>query len=206
MIFWTSDWHFRHFNIITYCNRPFQSAQEMDEALIKKHNQYVKPTDTVFFLGDLGMGNPSDMKNIISRLNGRLIMIRGNHDRWGVETYYNMGFNAVLETASIKVGQMTLTMSHYPRKTLWAIIKTFIFYIRKMRSKNRTVKDIWLRLKRELTMYNNVKGGDYHLHGHVHSKVKMYGTNIECGVDCWDYKPVSLKEILRLIDQHRREK
>ncbi len=49
---WTSDYHFSHFNIIRYCERPFKTAEEMDETIIRKHNERVKPEDTVFFLGD----------------------------------------------------------------------------------------------------------------------------------------------------------
>ena len=203
MIWLTSDLHFFHENIIRYCDRPFCNAQEMNESLIKKFNQHVRDEDTVFFLGDLGMGN--HIKDIIKRLNSqKKILILGNHDRSGVETYYNMGFSAVLETASIKVGSMHITMSHYPRKSLWAIIKLFIFYIRKMRSKNKTWTMIKQRLKREWRMYNNLKG-DWHLHGHVHSKIKVYNRNIECGVDCWDFAPVSLKQILKLIDSERHK-
>ena len=49
---WTSDYHFSHANIIKYCDRPFESVEEMNEAIIKRHNERVKPEDTVFFLGD----------------------------------------------------------------------------------------------------------------------------------------------------------
>lgn len=48
---WMSDYHFSHFNIIAYCKRPFKTAEEMNETIIKRHNERVKPDDTVFFLG-----------------------------------------------------------------------------------------------------------------------------------------------------------
>ena len=49
---WTSDYHFSHFNIISYCDRPFKTAEEMNKIIIRRHNERVKPDDTVFFLGD----------------------------------------------------------------------------------------------------------------------------------------------------------
>ncbi|MFH1797956.1 MAG: hypothetical protein ABH844_01235 [Candidatus Omnitrophota bacterium] len=49
---WISDYHFSHANIIRYSNRPFETVEEMNEVIIRKHNERVKPEDTVFFLGD----------------------------------------------------------------------------------------------------------------------------------------------------------
>ena len=49
---WASDYHFSHANIITYCNRPFKTVEEMNETIIERHNERVNPEDTVFFLGD----------------------------------------------------------------------------------------------------------------------------------------------------------
>ncbi|MCG2708606.1 MAG: hypothetical protein L6404_08205 [Candidatus Omnitrophica bacterium] len=46
---WTSDYHFSHFNIIRYCKRPFETAEEMNETIIRKHNERIKSEDTVFF-------------------------------------------------------------------------------------------------------------------------------------------------------------
>jgi len=81
-IFFTADTHFNHANIIKYCARPFASAEEMNRELIARWNSAVKPEDTVYHLGDFGMGGASGWASLIGRLNGaRKILILGNHDK-----------------------------------------------------------------------------------------------------------------------------
>jgi len=53
----TSDFHFGHFNIIRHCNRPFTTTEEMDACIVDRMNQCVKPNDTLYFLGDFCMGS-----------------------------------------------------------------------------------------------------------------------------------------------------
>lgn len=76
-IFVISDTHFGHRNIIGYCNRPFASADEMDECLADNWNSVVKEHDIVYHLGDVYMGHSH---NVLDRLNGRKRLILGNHD------------------------------------------------------------------------------------------------------------------------------
>lgn len=80
-VFVTSDTHFGHANIIQYCNRPFSSVEEMDEALIAGWNEVVKPGDKVYHLGDVYMSRGNgNAERILSRLNGTKVLILGNHD------------------------------------------------------------------------------------------------------------------------------
>ena len=58
MIYFTSDLHFGHKNIISHTGRPFSAAEEMDEALIRNWNRTVQPNDEVYILGDLTMKGP----------------------------------------------------------------------------------------------------------------------------------------------------
>lgn len=81
MIWVTSDLHFNHKNIIPYCNRPFNSVEEMNRALVDNWNRVVKSEDDVYILGDLSMGEPEKSRYWIQQLNGHHIdLIVGNHD------------------------------------------------------------------------------------------------------------------------------
>ena len=88
-IFFTSDTHLGHANIIKYCNRPFKDLETMNKAIIRNWNERVKPEDTVFHLGDFCFHNSSDKEvkgvNVtadywLKQLNGQIIIIKGNHD------------------------------------------------------------------------------------------------------------------------------
>ena len=81
-VFFTSDTHFNHANIIKYCGRPFASVEEMDRELISRWNAAVEPADTVYHLGNFAVGKPSVWSLIAGRLNGaKKILLIGSHDR-----------------------------------------------------------------------------------------------------------------------------
>lgn len=77
-IFVTSDHHFFHGNIIKYCNRPFASYQEMNDYMIEKWNEVVQEGDIVLHLGDFAFRGKANL--IRPQLNGKIILVRGNHD------------------------------------------------------------------------------------------------------------------------------
>jgi len=81
-IFFTSDHHFGHENIIQYCDRPFRDAYHMDEVMALKWNQAVPPDAKVFYLGDFMFYNKRDASLALQGLNfSKMIWIVGNHDR-----------------------------------------------------------------------------------------------------------------------------
>ena len=84
-IYVISDTHFNHANIIKYCNRPFANVEEMNKTLIKNWNNIVRDKDIVYFLGDfvLSKNKIEKAKELIELLNGRIIFIKGNHDKFG---------------------------------------------------------------------------------------------------------------------------
>lgn len=89
-IWLTSDTHYGHTNIIKYCSRPFSTSQEMDEALSDRHNKLIKHSDTVIHVGDVTLvsdpfkdNDPERARIVrtIKHLNGKKILIKGNHDK-----------------------------------------------------------------------------------------------------------------------------
>ncbi|MBQ4059987.1 MAG: metallophosphoesterase, partial [Lachnospiraceae bacterium] len=79
-VFFTSDTHFYHSNIINFCGRPFKNVEVMNETLIANWNSVVGPDDIVFHLGDFCLGGSAEWTNILNRLNGKIYLIVGNHD------------------------------------------------------------------------------------------------------------------------------
>lgn len=85
-----SDTHFNHDNIATYCERP----ADFTELIVKRWNERVKNEDLVIHLGDVAIGNRSRAQAVIDRLNGRKILVRGNHDRQHTLTWWMLhGFD-----------------------------------------------------------------------------------------------------------------
>ena len=111
-IFEISDTHFGHNNVIKYCNRPFKSVEEMDERMIKNWNETVSNNDTVIHLGDFGLGKKEYISSIVQRLNGKKILILGNHDNWSEQSYRDMGFHTVSRFPILYDG--FYIMSHAP--------------------------------------------------------------------------------------------
>lgn len=79
--FVTADTHFGHTNIIKYSNRPFKNAYDMTEELIRKWNNKVPAGAMVYHLGDFSMYKPEMIHNILNRLNGKICLVKGNHDK-----------------------------------------------------------------------------------------------------------------------------
>lgn len=82
MIYFTSDSHLFHKRIIEYepITRPFSSVEEMNETIISNWNKVVKSEDEIFVLGDFIMGELKNVESTLKRLNGKITLVRGNHD------------------------------------------------------------------------------------------------------------------------------
>ena len=153
----TSDTHFNHTNIIKYCNRPFLSSLEMDQVIINNWNNVIDNDDLVFHLGDFAFGLESVGLSILSKLKGKKILIRGNHDRdkiYNSNLWLNRFNEYQFEHYDIKIN-----MSHYPQEQF-------------------NLDEIYL-------------------HGHSHGNLgAVRGNIIDVGVDCWEFKPINLDNLL----------
>lgn len=111
-----SDTHFGHENIIKYQNRPFSCAKEMDEIMIARWNEVVKPEDHISHLGDVTMARGGRVIQeafirLIKRLNGHKRLYLGNHDHLPVEVYLEAGFEKIYATWQDEAG---ILCSHIP--------------------------------------------------------------------------------------------
>lgn len=112
-----SDTHFGHTNIIGYTNRPFDSVEEMNEALIQKWNNVVNKDDKVYHLGDFSFhGSQEQIKTLVSRLNGFIILVKGNHDVKSTKWYYEAGFFEVYSHSIVYtyIDGVPVILSHRP--------------------------------------------------------------------------------------------
>lgn len=96
-VWFTSDTHFGHANIIKYCNRPFASVDEMNEEIIKRWNSVVGANDLVWHLGDFALGGYKNVLDIVPQLNGKINLVMGNHDIRHISEYYKAGFHRVYD-------------------------------------------------------------------------------------------------------------
>ena len=118
-IFVTSDWHFGHDREFIYKPRGFDSIEEHDNTLIQRHNSIVSPEDDVWVLGDLMLGDNAHGLECIKQMNGKLHIVRGNHDTDTRIALYT-SLPAVVEVCDAKYlryGRYHFFLCHYPTLT-----------------------------------------------------------------------------------------
>lgn len=118
MIFFTSDTHFSHANIIKFCKRPFKYVKEMDETIISRWNSVVDPKDTVYHLGDFALASPDYTASILKRLNGNIYLCIGSHEKSALHPRCCGYFHDINKTFEIKIKGQTIFLSHYCHK-IW---------------------------------------------------------------------------------------
>lgn len=173
-VFFISDSHFQHKNIIKYCNRPFKTVRDMDSTLIKNWNSVVGPDDIVFHGGDFCFGSKTSWAYILDSLNGRKYLTAGNHDVnitpdkfIDVQHMFNIRITGDPEIASD--GQR-ITISHYP-----------------MLSWYQSHRGAW-------QMFG-------HVHGGLSNKgeLKTSPNQMDIGVDVHDFTPISYETVKHII-------
>jgi calcineurin-like phosphoesterase family protein len=168
----TSDLHFGHLNVIKYCNRPYATAEEMDEALISNWNSSVQYNDEVWVIGDVFFCQVDRAHQIMRRLNGSVHLIYGNHDKvirnqQPLQGCFASVTDGIKEINRVIDGEkMRIVMCHYP-----------------------------------LLSWNRAIYGSLHLHGHVHSTTPTDGVarRYDVGVDANMYAPVSLQRVTSVL-------
>lgn len=112
--FFISDTHFGHENIMKFCGRPFQTPADMDAEMIRRWNAKVTNDDTVYHLGDFcfGRGVETDYKRkVFGSLNGRKVLIKGNHDHSDVRS---LPWGAIHDSLIYKTVTNTVHLYHFP--------------------------------------------------------------------------------------------
>ena len=184
-IWFLSDEHYFHRNIILYASRPFSNVQEMNQGLIERHNSVVKDSDEVWHLGDFSF-KENEIPNILKQLKGlRHYIVCGNHDSCfaghkkheaAKQRYLLYGFAGVHQNVMNFEGQFNL--SHLPY----------------LGGGDNSEKERYsaFRLKDE---------GKILLHGHLHSKPenRIRGKMFDVGVDSNNYFPISIDEIIHIM-------
>ena len=165
----TADLHFGHANIIKYCNRPFRGVHHMDEELIRRWNEVMRPADTVYVVGDFTMGQRAE--RYAERLTGHLAFITGSHDHWMDEAITRYEGDVWSRCAwlghihdKLKVDGHKVVLCHYA-----------------MRS------------------WPGSFHGSVLLYGHSHGRLPPYGRSQDVGVDTNDFYPYRLDAVVRKL-------
>lgn len=185
-IWFTSDLHFWHKPILRedFDNRPFKDLQGMEDGLVKNWNSVVGPEDITIIVGDVFFCGSQKANQIMKRLNGKKILVTGNHDG-SFTNAMNCGFDFVCEKLIMKIAGQEVLISHYPYKYHWLI---------------NWFKSRILRTKLPRYMDRRpVNRGGWLIHGHTHSTEKLKGKMIHVGCMAWGYKPVSISTIESII-------
>lgn len=185
-VWFTSDNHFGHENIIRYCDRPFPSVEAMDAEMVHRWNAVVQPGDRVYVVGDFALAPVERCIELLGTLNGQKHLIEGNHDRH------------------------RLKKRRY--REAWASVDP-LKEVTVLGPDDETKKKIVL-CHYAMEVWNLSHRGTWMLHGHSHGTMPddPHKLRIDVGVDCHDYRPIHLEEIAaimarkswRPVDHHDR--
>lgn len=178
MIWFTSDTHFGHDKEFVWKVRGFESCEEMNEALVERWNERVKDGDSVYHLGDVMLGEPTNLQ-YLGRLNGRIYIVLGNHDTNNRINLYNSLPNVISTKWAIrqKINGYHFYMSHFPAITS--------------------------NLEKE-----SLKQCLINLYGHTHQKTNFYleyPFMYHVGVDSHNCEPISIEQIIYDLEMKAKE-
>jgi calcineurin-like phosphoesterase family protein len=191
-IWFTSDLHIAHTNVIGLSDRPFKNIIEMRQVLLANINKVVKPDDVLYMLGDVCLGKKQDWVDFLDAIRCKnVILVQGNHDSY--KTVPKDKVLAIIESCTIRLNGKTLLLSHYPyRITWWRAIKS----IGNIRS--------FKHLKDLFSLRRPKDNGLWLLHGHTHAKtvLSVYHLRmINVGVDANNWSPISAEDVIKIIQR-----
>ena len=116
MRYYIADPHFFHGALNTKMDRRgFESVEAMNEYMLRQWNRKVRKNDEVVILGDLSWGKAEETNELLERLNGRLYLIQGNHDRFLKNKDYNAGrFVWIKPYEELQDNKRKVILCHYP--------------------------------------------------------------------------------------------
>ena len=174
-IWFTSDLHFGHDREFIWGPRGFKSVEEMNDTILKRWWKTVESSDDVYILGDLMLGDPTNIQ-LVNSLKGNIHIVRGNHDTDARMELYKQCWNVieVTEGQYLKVNGQNFYLCHYPTNTS------------------------------NLEKSDNLKEHIINLYGHTHQKTNFYQGipyMYHVGLDSHSCIPVSLEQVLADIKQ-----
>lgn len=113
-IFCTSDTHYFHTKIIEYCNRPFQTIEDMNAVMIERWNDEVGPDDLVIHVGDFTFGGTESGNEVLAQLSGTKILIVGNHDYQKKGKIRDLNFDYMSLKETFTYQDQEFILSHVP--------------------------------------------------------------------------------------------
>lgn len=181
-VFFTSDTHFSHVNIMKFSGRPFESVEEMNEYLIEQWNKKVPEDGIVYHLGDFGFGTSGKLVQIRKRLNGEIHLIVGNHDRKQLkDRVFESAFNSVAQQRYLYVENQAMYLNHMP----------FLCY------------DGVYRKDKTWQLFGHVHTTPHNNDGKDTPRLDMlFPTQYDVGVDNNNFTPISFYELKNIINKN----
>ena len=184
-IYFTSDGHANHENIIKFCKRPFENIQEMNQELIRKWNEKVPKDGIVFHLGDFSWGGYNAWKDFREQLNGDIILIKGNHDIKNLTPQAVGLFKHVTQQMFIEIEGRKVYLNHVP----------FLCYGGTYRDQKGLVYQLFGHVHLSNIKERNT-GRDCE-----RCYQMLFPTQYDVGVDFNDFTPISWYEVNKRISE-----
>lgn len=196
-LWFSSDLHLGHANIIQYCKRPFSCLDEMHDILIETWNELITAEDQVVILGDLALGRLEETLPLVSRLAGHKVLVPGNHDRC-----WQHHQKRVPDTAAPGVDWPSVYLEHLQEIRHDELLQHPDLPARVLLSHLPYVGDSGP--KERFRHARPVDRGEWLVHGHVHDVWRQNGRQINVGIDAWGGRPVLVEEVAELINSGPR--